>query len=517
VPAVDYTSVRLRRADTQETLHAAKAEAFEEELLALALARTGAVSGALFLWDPAVQGLVLAHHVVEGLNVTFPDRVLTPGGERAGIAMWAFENNEPYLCRDSRRDPHYTRYILDVRSIAAAPLRYQRRPIGVITVSAPEPGRFGQAHLDALEELAQSSAALLRRAQLDRQSRRETGRPFLIKGLCPEWLEVERRIEYASPTSAPILLRGESGTGKDLVARAVHFNSRRADKPFVTVNCAAIPEALLESILFGHVRGAFTGATFDKIGEFQKADGGTLFLDEVGELPVMLQAKVLRAVEQGEVQPLGSNEAPARVDVRLIGATNRDLETMTRDGTFRGDLYYRLSVMTMELPPLRAYKDNLEVLAHVFVEQAAAKHERPPPRVSADAMARLHAYDYPGNVRELKNAMEHAVIMCAGDVIEPGDLPRPFWAPPAGAASAGEGMPAAPPRQRASLREMRELWLAPLERRYLLELLDECGGNVRDAAARAGINPVTMYRMLRKRGVEIRREIRGADDKLPSA
>ena len=501
----------MKRVDTQRALHAAKAEAFEEELLSLALARTGAPSGAVFLWDGAAQGLVLAHHVVDGLNVTLPDRVITPGGERAGIAMWAFENNAPYLCRDSSHDPHYTRYILDVRSIAAAPLRYQRRPIGVITVSSPEPGRFEQADVDALDELARSSAPLLRRAQLDRQSRRETGRPFLIKGLCPEWLEVERRIEYASPTSAPILLRGESGTGKDLVARAVHFNSRRADKPFVTVNCAAIPEALLESILFGHVRGAFTGASFDKIGEFQKADGGTLFLDEVGELPVMLQAKVLRAVEQGEVQPLGSNDPPARVDVRLIGATNRDLEAMARDGTFRDDLYYRLSVMTMELPPLRAYKDNLEVLAHVFIEQAAARHERPPPRLSAEAMARVSAYDYPGNVRELKNAIEHAVIMCAGDSIEPGDLPRPFWAPP-GRAREEDGAPAAPPKQRATLREMRELWLAPLERRYLLELLDECGGNVRDAAARAGVNHVTMYRLLRKRGIEIRREVRGAGD-----
>ena len=149
----------------------------------------------------------------------------------------------------------------------------------------------------------------MRRAQLDRQSRAETGRPFLILGLSPAWREVERRIELASPTNAPILLRGESGTGKDLVARAIHHSSRRADRPFVTVNCAAIPETLLESILFGHVKGAFTGASFRKVGEFKKADGGTLFLDEVGELPIMLQAKVLRAVEQGEVQPLGSNDA----------------------------------------------------------------------------------------------------------------------------------------------------------------------------------------------------------------
>src|SRR5690606_15234786 len=160
-------------------------------------------------------------------------------------------------------------------------------------------------------------------------------------------------------TAAPILIRGESGTGKDLVARAIHWASRRTDAAFVTVNCAAIPEPLLESILFGHVRGALTGASFHKIGEFQKADGGTLVLDEVGELPAALQAKVLRAVEQGEVQPLGSNDPPQRVDVRLICATNRDLEAMVQAGAFRADLYYRLSVMPLELPPLRAYKEQL--------------------------------------------------------------------------------------------------------------------------------------------------------------
>src|SRR5262249_39068491 len=162
------------------------------------------------------------------------------------------------------------------------------------------------------------------------------------------------------------------------------------------------------SVLFGHVSGAFTGATYDKLGEFQKAHGGTLFLDEVGELPMPLQAKVLRAVELGEVQPLGSNKPAAHVDVRLLCATHRDLPRMADEGKFRADLYYRLSVMTMELPPLRRYKDNLEVLVHVFVQEAARKHRKDAPRVSAAALGTLAAHDYPGNVRELKNAVEHA-------------------------------------------------------------------------------------------------------------
>jgi two-component system response regulator HydG len=493
-------------AELERALSEARPEAVERELLTRALAATGATHGALFLWDKKAGGLVLAHHIVEGLTVTLPDQVLMPGSG-AGIALHTFESDEPYLCRDSAKDPHYTRYLLDVRSIAAAPIRWQRKPIGVLTVSTRAADQFAKETLRALGDIATAAAPFLRRGQADRQSREETGRPFLIGGLSPEWREVERRIELASPTSAPILVRGESGTGKDLVSRAIHGASRRADKPYVTVNCAAIPETLLESILFGHVRGAFTGASFEKVGEFQKADGGTLFLDEVGELPVALQAKVLRAVEQGEVQPLGSNAAPVRVDVRLICATNRDLEAMVAAGTFRDDLFYRLGVMALELPPLRRYKDQLEVMASVFVEQAAARHGKPAPRISPATMARLVAYDYPGNVRELRNAIEHAVILNAGDELSPDDLPGPFRR-----SEPKDGKRSARASARPPLRTLREQWLAPLERRYLVDLLAEHKGNVRTAAAAAGIDPVTMYRLLRRRGVSLRRTAHADDD-----
>jgi two-component system response regulator HydG len=256
------------------------------------------------------------------------------------------------------------------------------------------------------------------------------------------------------------------------------------------------------------VRGAFTGATADKLGEFQKADGGTLFLDEVGEPPVALQAKVLRAVEQGEVQPLGSNTPPEKVDVRLICATNRPLEAMVADRTFRDDLYYRLSVMTLELPPLRAYKESLEVMAGAFLELAAARIGKRAPRIGADAMARLVAYDYPGNVRELRNAIEHAVILCTGDELRAEDLPKPFASiAPARAAARGEDP--------TTLAEAREAWLAPLERRYLLELLAACGGNVRAAAARADVDAATLYRLLKRRGVTVRRQPHAENEHAP--
>ena len=491
--------------DIEDRLHAASAGSIEAELVAIALEQTDAAHGALFVWDKEAQGLALVHHVVNGVTVTLPRVVKKEAdadGRRAGIALHVFDTEQPYLAADTSKDPRYTRYLIDVGSIAAAPIRYQRRPIGVLTVSTRDPRGLDASSLRTLTAIAEVAAPLLRRAQVDRLSRAATGRPLMIKGLSPAWHEVERKLELAAPTNAPILIRGESGTGKDLVARAIHWNSRRTDKPYVVVNCAAIPETLLESILFGHVKGAFTGAAFHKVGEFQKADGGTLFLDEVGELPVMLQAKVLRAVEQGEVQPLGSNEPPERVDVRLICATNRDLEAKAKTGAFRDDLFYRLSVMTLELPPLRSYKDNLETLANVFLEQSSTAHGKPAPRLGPSVLAMLAAYDFPGNVRELKNTIEHAVILCTDDELRPEDLPRPLLA----GTKAAPAKPAKP--SQLTLDEAREKWLEPLERQYLTDLLAKHGGNVKTAAKAAGINTVTLYRLLKRRGLHLGRTVR---------
>jgi DNA-binding NtrC family response regulator len=484
----------------EDRLHAASAGSIEAELVAIAVEETRAEHGALFVWDKDAGGLVLVHHVVNGVTVTLP-RVVKHDGSKAGIALHVFDADEALLVADTARDAHYTRYLIDVGCIAAAPIRYQKRPIGVLTVSTRDPRGLDAGALRGISAIAEVAAPLLRRVQVDKLSRAATGRPLLIKGLSTAWHEVERKLELAAPTNAPILIRGESGTGKDLVARAIHWNSKRAEKPYVTVNCAAIPETLLESILFGHVKGAFTGASFHKVGEFQKADGGTLFLDEVGELPVMLQAKVLRAVEQGEVQPLGSNEPPDRVDVRLICATNRDLEAMAKTGAFRDDLFYRLSVMTLELPPLRSYKDNLEVLANVFLEQSSSAHGKPAPKLGPAVLARLHAYDFPGNVRELKNTIEHAVILCQGDELRVEDLPKPLLdaAPRSARARTQPPVP--------TLDEARETWLAPLEKQYLTDLLSRHAGNVKAAAKAAGINTVTLYRLLKRRGLHLGRVV----------
>jgi len=509
--------------DTEAELHSADIEHVARRLVEVACDHTGSRNGAVFLYDGRRKGLTVDFHMVDGVIVALPGTGALlrarHDGRPNGIALTCFQNSAPYLCNDTAKDPNYARYFNDVAAVLAVPIPWQGKPMGVLTVSSMRPNAFEYRHVEELQEVAQTSAKYLRRGQLARATRDDTGRPFVIKGLSPQWLEVERRIEQVSPTNAPVLVTGESGTGKDLVSRAIHFNSTRAGKPFVVVNCAAIPETLLESVLFGHVKGAFTGATTNKLGEFQKADGGTLFLDELGELPLMLQAKVLRAIEQGEVTPLGSNDPPGHVDVRLICATNRDLAAMARKGEFRDDLFYRVGVMTIELPPLRAYKDNLEILAQVFLQQAAQKHRRSVTSLSPEAKALLLAYDFPGNMRELKNALEHAVIMAKGDQVRVDDLPGPMRkassqlslpglaAAPAPAATRGK---AAAPK---TLAQLREEWVGPHERAYLAGLLDSVGGKVDSAAKQAGVNRVTFYRLMKKHGIEIRRSAGHRDAK----
>jgi DNA-binding NtrC family response regulator len=241
-------------------------------------------------------------------------------------------------------------------------------------------------------------------------------------GSCSSMREVYRRIEGVATTSSTILVLGESGTGKELVARAIHERSRRAGKPMVTVNCAAIPRELVESELFGHTRGAFTTAVSARAGLFEAANGGTLFLDEIGDLPTSAQVKLLRTLQSGEVKPVGSDIVKT-VDVRVVAATNVDLKAAIAAGTFRQDLFYRLNVIAVRLPALRERGGDLLLLAHHFIQKHAALAGRPASRLSHEAAALLQGYHWPGNVRELEHAIEHAVVLSEGEVIEPRSLP----------------------------------------------------------------------------------------------
>jgi len=278
-----------------------------------------------------------------------------------------------------------------------------------------------------LDELRQRVANLLKLATLEQENdslRRQLATEGQFGAMIGRSDEMRRAFELAdrvAPTDSTVLILGESGTGKDLLAQEIHARSPRAGKPFVAVNCAALPETLIESELFGYERGAFTGAAQQRRGKFEQAHGGTLFLDEVGDMNPVTQAKVLRALENRTIERLGGSQT-IPVDVRVISATHRDLPAEIRGGKFREDLFYRLRVVSIELPPLRSHKGDLGVLADAFIKMHGARLHRSV-RLSKEALAALEAYDWPGNVRELKNALERSVVMARGDEIEIADLP----------------------------------------------------------------------------------------------
>jgi two-component system response regulator PilR (NtrC family) len=297
-------------------------------------------------------------------------------------------------------------------------------------------------------------------------------------------------------TRTSVLVCGESGTGKELVARGIHELSERREKPFVAVNCGAIPENLLESELFGHVKGSFTGAVANKPGLFEVAHGGTLFLDEVGELPQTLQVKLLRAIQEKQIRRVGGN-ADSAVDVRIITATNRDLHADSQAGRFREDLYYRLNVIQITLPPLRQRMEDVPLLAQHFLEKFAREQGRSACRLSDAALARILAYDFPGNVRELENTIERAVALCRGDVIEPEVLPAVLLAPRAVASGAAQL-----PGGGESLDDLMNAF----ERDLLLAALAKTGGVKKRAAQLLGITFRSFRYRLEKLGLD------GADD-----
>ena len=285
---------------------------------------------------------------------------------------------------------------------------------------------------------------------------------------------------------------GETGTGKELVARAIHQHSSRSAGPFVPVNCGALTETLLEAELFGHVRGAFTGAVSDRKGLWEEANGGTLFLDEIGETSPAMQVKLLRALQEGEIRRVGTSKT-STIDTRVVAATNRDLEQEVKNGRFREDLFYRLSVVTLRVPPLREHRADIPLLAERFLHSASERVERGPFRFIEETIKTLVAYDWPGNVRELESAIEHAALRARGDEVTPDDLPAKLQSPEIRAAA------------RSSLTALYGDLpsLAELERRYLIHVLDSMSGNRSRAAEIMGIDRRTLYRMAERHGIKL--------------
>ncbi len=327
-----------------------------------------------------------------------------------------------------------------------------------------------------------------------------------IIGKSPVLQRVFRVLEKVAPTDSTVLVSGESGTGKELIVRALHANSKRRGKPFIPINCGAIPKDLLESELFGHEKGAFTHAIRSRQGRFELANGGTVFLDEIGEMDPSLQVKILRVLQEKEFERVGGVRS-LKVDVRIVAATNRDLEEEVRRGRFREDLFYRLNVIPIHLPPLRERGRDILLLAGSFLRRACVLKERPPVGLSPEAKDMLLRYSWPGNVRELENFMERLTILSEGETITPEDLPAKIWedlgrqpeqaAPPA--ACAGFIWP-----QVHDLRE-RDLTLKALleevEERLLLEALDMAGGVKNQAAEILGIKRTTLIEKIKKKGL----------------
>jgi len=351
-----------------------------------------------------------------------------------------------------------------------------------------------------IEELRLTVARALERKRLvaEQKSEPSESKTHLqdIVGKSPVMLEVYKLVARVAASTATVLVEGESGTGKELVARAIHTHSPRAGAPFVPVNCTALTESLLESELFGHARGAFTGAVSAKRGLFETANGGTMFLDEIGDMGPKMQAQLLRTLQDGEVKPVGGSE-PIRVDVRLVCATNKDLDEEVKAGRFREDLYFRINVVTVHLPPLRERREDVPILVAHFLAKLARRERRAAAAMSPETLKLLNAYTWPGNVRELENAIERAVAVAKGGVVLPSDLP-PEVGGGAGTAAAiaagggGQGDAGGIIADRPSLAE--------LERRYIQLVLQESGGNKKKAAEKLGIDRRTLYRALEREG-----------------
>ena len=382
----------------------------------------------------------------------------------------------------------------EVRSLLCVPLTVFQRVIGCIYLdSTSATHRFHEDHLQLLTAIAGISAVALdnaRRLQwLEQENQRlttEISQDQNLVGDSAKMKDIYQSLAKVARADATVLIEGESGTGKELAARALHRNSARACGPFVAINCAAIPETLLESELFGHERGAFTGAVTQKKGRLEIADGGVVFLDEIGELAPELQVKLLRVLQEREFERVGGTH-PIKLDVRLIAATNRDLEEAVRQGQFRRDLYYRLAVVKLTMPPLRERKEDVAMLTRHFIQKYAKRCNVKAKPVSREAMASLVSYEWPGNVRELENAIERALVVGSSDSILLEDLPEPLLEQES-PAEMHEG------KYHASVKE--------LKKQLIVEAVEQTRGNYVEAAAILGVHPNYLHRLIRNLGLK---------------
>ena len=451
-------------------------EALERQLLDL-----------LFEAVPAQRGVIVLSGAEDAaFALERGGRVCEAPAMPGDFARNVLERREAVLRRPATADG-------ESRRIIAVPLACFEQVEGLLYMEGP-PGAalFDDGHLQLVSAVGAVAGHAIRnllRLEDLRQEKQRLEEEIRIQhdmvGSSAPMREIHRFIARVAATDSTVLIGGESGTGKELVARAIHQNSSRAAQPFIAINCAALTESLLESELFGHERGAFTGAVALKKGKFEMADGGTLFLDEVGELAPALQAKLLRVLQQQEFERVGGTRR-IHVDVRILAATNRDLDAAVRAVNFRQDLYFRLNVISVTMPPLRERREDIPLLAVHFAKQFCQKMKRSPMAISEKARAALLRYDWPGNIRELENAIERAVVLGASDSILPEDLPEAVVEL---AAAAPSGSVSSPGNYQAAVVEAKQ--------RVVREALERAGGVITEAARLLDVHPNYLHRLMR--------------------
>ncbi|RLB64389.1 MAG: Fis family transcriptional regulator [Deltaproteobacteria bacterium] len=413
------------------------------------------------------------------------------GGISDSIVQKVIATSKPLIVSDAVTDTTFGKsesvVALQLSSVMCAPLVAQCEAIGALYVGNDKVKElFRKPQLDLLSIFASQASLILQNAMLLAALREDKAklenelrdkRFGEIIGACASIREVFRKLEKVAATDISVLITGDTGTGKELVAREIHRRSTRLNGPFVTINCGAIPENLIESELFGHVRGAFTGAVMDRPGKFHVANGGTLFLDEIGELPLNLQVKLLRVLQERVVMRVGSSK-PEKIDIRIVAATNRDLDEMVRTRTFREDLYYRLNVVNLWLPPLRERGDDVLIIAKMLLSKYAEEFNSPVRGFAPAAIAAIKKYAWPGNIRQLQNRIKKALVLCESKLLSPDDLDL--------GATADIGI--------LPLEKAKE----DFQRRYVLEVLERNNGNRTQTARDLGVDPRTIFRYLEK-------------------
>jgi formate hydrogenlyase transcriptional activator len=471
---------------------------------------------AIFLHDPDKD--VLKLYILESsLTSSYFSVGLEMASGESHVGQ-VFQRQTPLLRRDLATERRYPAddmaYGDGVRSYVIVPLVVRGTSIGTLAVASTTPEQYSQADVEFLQDAAAQVALAVAnmtayeeiaalKARLERENvylQEEIGREhnFVeMVGSSPALLTVLRRVEQVAPTDSTVLISGETGTGKELIARAIHSRSARKARALVKVNCAAISAGLVESELFGHVKGAFTGAIERRLGRFELADGGTIFLDEVGELALDTQVKLLRVLQEHEFEPVGSNRT-VRVDVRVIAATNRNLEEAVQTGRFRADLFYRLNVVPLVVPPLRERPADVPALVMFFLAQFGKRFGKRIETVPPKTMKRLNGYAWPGNIRELQNVIERAVVLCQGTVL---DLDEDLLPVPVVADIADPAVPESrPPSSAAGLGSLEEV-----ERAHILAVLHQAGWLIegpRGAARILGLHPNTLRSRMNKLGLK---------------